>query len=157
MVVADGNGEVVQTRIIPDEIGEIRETVRSMIAGDAVDVLVTTGGTGIARRDVTPEALLPFIEKRLPGLEELVRIKGFEKTPFAVLSRLVCGTSGKSLIVSLPGNPRGAAESLTIIWPALVHGSGLLRGCISDCNGDHTGISHSSSRDVARGGGGKHG
>ncbi|HEY0565078.1 MAG TPA: molybdopterin-binding protein, partial [Terriglobales bacterium] len=90
--------------------------------------IVTTGGTGIAARDVTPEATVQFCERLLPGIPELMRREGAAQTPLAALSRGVCGTRGQTLILNLPGSPRGALDSLRIALPLIPHALALLAG-----------------------------
>ena len=124
---------IVKSTIVPDEIEAIREAVVGLTDDEDLDVVVTAGGTGVGQRDVTPEALTPLIEKRVPGIEELIRAKGAEKTPTAVLSRSVAGTRGRSFLLALPGSPRGAAESLSVVWTAISHAVGILRGEIKEC------------------------
>jgi molybdenum cofactor synthesis domain-containing protein len=99
-----------------------------------VDLVLTSGGTGLGPRDVTPEAILPLIEKSVPGIGELMRLRGAEITPTAVLSRSFAGTRGASLIIALPGSPRGAAECLSAVWPAIPHALELLRGEGQECD-----------------------
>jgi molybdenum cofactor synthesis domain-containing protein len=90
--------------------------------------VVTTGGTGISLRDVTPEATAAVCDKQLPGIAELMRSEGLKKTAFAPLSRAICGTRGKSLILNLPGNPKGALESLSAVLHLVPHAIDLLQG-----------------------------
>jgi molybdopterin biosynthesis enzyme MoaB len=84
-------------------------------------------------RDVTPEALLQLIEREVPGIPELMRAGGVEKTPTAILSRSVAGTVGKALLIALPGSPKGAAECLSAVWPAIPHAIDILRGRVGEC------------------------
>ena len=109
-----------QYKIIPDEIAEI-QTMAKAAAKDHVDLLIFTGGTGLSPRDVTPEALLPIIERRIPGMEETIRNYGQERMPYSMLSRSVAGFIGKTLILALPGSTKGAAESMDAIFPAALH------------------------------------
>jgi len=105
-------------RVLPDDRTAIEETLRAMVA-DEVPLIVTTGGTGPSARDVTPEATRAVIEKELPGLGEIMRMKSFEKVPTAILTRAVAGVAGRSLIVNLPGRPSAIAECLVLIAPAV--------------------------------------
>ncbi len=107
-------------RVIPDEKSYIIRSLR-YYCNLGYDLIITTGGTGVTTRDVTPEATLEVINRRLPGFEEIMRIKGFDKTPNAIISRGVTGICGKTLIVNLPGSPQGATENLQVILPAIPH------------------------------------
>lgn len=128
-----GEAGVAASVIVPDEIDAISDAVRLMSVGGGIDLIVTAGGTGLGERDLTPEAVIPLIEKRIPGIEEIMRAKGFESTPTAILSRSVAGTIGKTLFIALPGSPRGASESLSTVWPAIPHAIDILRGRVGDC------------------------
>lgn len=105
-------------RVLPDDRTAIEETLRLMVA-DGLPLIVTTGGTGPAERDVTPEATRAVIEKELPGFGEIMRVKSFDKVPTAILSRAVAGVAGRSLIVNLPGRPTAIGECLALIAPAI--------------------------------------
>jgi molybdopterin adenylyltransferase len=111
---------------VPDEQPAIENALRSCCS--EAELIVTTGGTGVAPRDVTPEATQKMCDRLLDGLAEVMRLEGRKETPFAALSRAVCGIRGQSLIVNLPGSPRGAATSLLAILPLLSHALGLLAG-----------------------------
>jgi molybdenum cofactor synthesis domain-containing protein len=113
---------------VPDEIVEISSRLAALADGGQVSAIFTTGGTGLAARDVTPEATRTIIDREIPGLPELMRARGRESTPLAVLSRAVAGTRGKVLIVNLPGSPKGAIESLDAIVEVVPHVLELLRG-----------------------------
>jgi len=132
-VLPPGDAAIAARTIVPDEIGAIREAVQKMTDGEHLDIVLTAGGTGIGPRDVTPEAILPLIDKAIPGIAELMRRQGFEVTPNAVLSRAVAGTRGRALLIALPGSPRGAAECLSAVWPAIPHALALLRGEATEC------------------------
>ena len=113
---------------IPDEISEISARLATLADGGQVSAIFTTGGTGVAPRDVTPEATRAVIDREIPGLGELMRACGRQATPLAVLSRSVAGTRGRVLIVNLPGSPKGAVESLDAIVELVPHVLELLRG-----------------------------
>ena len=117
---------VVET--IPDEPAQITARLASLADSGSVSAIFTTGGTGVAARDVTPEATRAAIHREIPGLGELMRARGRETTPLAVLSRAVAGTRGRVLIVNLPGSPKGAIESLDAIVEVVPHVLELLRG-----------------------------
>jgi len=112
--------------IVPDDPELIEAKLHSW--RDVVDLIITTGGTGVSSRDVTPEATRKVIEKELPGFAEAMRAEGLKKTPHSIISRAVCGVSGKCLIVNLPGSPKAVKESLSVILPAIPHTLGLIRG-----------------------------
>jgi molybdenum cofactor synthesis domain-containing protein len=114
--------------VLPDEVLEIGARLATLADGGQISAIFTTGGTGVALRDVTPEATRSVIEREIPGLTELMRARGREATPLAVLSRAVAGTRGRVLIVNLPGSPKGAVESLDAIVELVPHVLELLRG-----------------------------
>lgn len=112
---------VAAAGVLPDEVDAIREALAGQAASGEVDVILTTGGTGVAPRDVTPEATRAVIDKEIPGLGEAMRMAGREKTPRAVLSRAVAGLAGRVLVVNLPGSPKGAMESLETVIELIPH------------------------------------
>jgi len=123
---------VEATEVISDDLELISSTLRGYADRGDINLIVTTGGTGFAPRDNTPEATLKIIEKEAPGLSELMRLKSLDQTPLAPLSRGVCGIRGRTLIINLPGSTRGAIENLTAIRSALPHGIALLAGPTGD-------------------------
>lgn len=120
--------EVVYRDVLPDELPLLREKLISWADGGEVDVILTTGGTGFSQRDVTPEATQAVIHRAAPGLAEAMRSYSLKFTPHAMLSRATAGIRGKTLIVNLPGSPKGAIENLGVILPVLQHAVDLLRG-----------------------------
>jgi molybdopterin adenylyltransferase len=117
---------VIHTSVLPDEKDAI--AARLIECSELTRLVVTTGGTGIAPRDVTPEATLSVIERRIAGVEEKMRQEGAKKTPFAALSRGICGVRGKTLLLNLPGSPAAAMESLQAVIGILPHALELLDG-----------------------------
>ena len=126
MLTADGF-EVVRSAIVPDDQGLIAERLTEWADAPGVDLIVTTGGTGMGRRDVTPEACLSILDKEVPGLAETMRAKTLEFTPMAMLSRSVAGIRGSTLIITLPGSTKGVRECLEVVQPVLHHAIELLQ------------------------------
>ena len=120
-------------KIVPDEKSQIEKELIYLCDELKVDLILTNGGTGFSERDVTPEATKNVIEKYVPGIGEAMRMKSLGITPKAMLSRAIAGIRGKSLIINLPGSPRGAVENLQFILPALPHGIEILKGEASEC------------------------
>jgi len=120
--------QVVAIEILPDDLDTIRQRLEALTDADDCDAVVTSGGTGVGPRDVTPEATRAVIEKEIPGLAELMRSEGVKKTRRAALSRGVVGVRKGKLIVNLPGSPRGARESLESILDLLPHVVDLIQG-----------------------------
>ncbi len=135
-VVKKIKGEVKYYQIIPDEKDIIQEELIKVVDELHLDLILTTGGTGLAKRDVTPDATLAIIEKEVPGISEIIRSESFKKTNRAILSRGVAGIRKESLIINLPGSPKGVRESLEIILEALPHGIEILTGQATECGGN---------------------
>ncbi len=126
-MVQENGWEVVEKLIVPDEIDSLRDTLILWSDSGDMDIILTTGGTGFAPRDVTPEATRFVIDKLAPGLTEVMRAESLKVTPHAMLSRSVAGIRGRALIVNLPGSPKAARENLEVVLPVLGHAVQLLR------------------------------
>ncbi|GAA0324632.1 MogA/MoaB family molybdenum cofactor biosynthesis protein [Bacillus carboniphilus] len=121
-------GDIVSTLIIPDDFNQIEESLISLADHSKCDLILTTGGTGLAERDITPEATKTVIEREVPGIPEAMRMVAFPRTNFSILSRAVAGIRGKTLIINFPGSTKAVKECFSIIKPILPHSLDLLRG-----------------------------
>ena len=119
--------EVIRQEVLPDDLRALREKLAQWADESVADVILTTGGTGFAPRDVTPEATLAVIEREAPGLTEAMRAASATKSPHAVLSRARAGIRGRVVIINLPGSPQAAAQNLEVVLPVLEHAVHLLR------------------------------
>jgi len=131
--VLESTYDVREMVIIPDEIDIIAKTIQDLVDTQCIDLIVTTGGTGVALRDVTPEATRLVIERELPGFAEVMRMESYKITPTAMVSRALCGTRKGSLIINLPGSPRAAVECIGFVLSAIPHTLDKLQGDTKDC------------------------
>ncbi len=131
--MADFPAQVAAYEIIPDEEDVIAEKLKEYADQKKIDLILTTGGTGVSPRDVTPEATRRVIDKEVPGLGEAMRLAGMKVTPLAMLSRAVVGIRRRSLIVNLPGSPQAVRENLVILLPVLKHALEKIQGDPHDC------------------------
>jgi molybdenum cofactor synthesis domain-containing protein len=123
---------IVKYEIVPDEKDVIAATLCDWADSGKVDVILTTGGTGLSKRDVTPEATLAVIEREVPGIAEAMRAKSLEKTPMAMLSRAVAGQRGQCLIINMPGSTKAVRECLEVVLPALPHAVEIIKGEVTE-------------------------
>ena len=137
-ILSNMDVRVADYGIVPDEKELIIEKLVKWADEDNLDVVVTTGGTGLTPRDVTPEATLAVVDRIVPGFAEAMRAESLKKTPRAMLSRAVVGTRGKCLIINLPGSPKAVRECLEVILPALPHAVETLKGQASECGPSET-------------------
>ncbi len=125
--------------VLPDEAQQLIARLIQLADHERADLVITTGGTGLSRRDITPEATLAVIERRVPGMEAAMHAHALTKTPYAMLSRAVIGVRGQTLIINLPGNPKGVRENMEVLLPVLPHALKLLRDeRIEDQEHDHS-------------------
>ncbi len=132
-MLADEELEVCKSLIIPDEKSEIKDAIIKFADKEKFDLILTTGGTGVSPRDVTPDATLEVIEKQIPGMAEAMRRQSMNVTPYAMISRAIAGIRGRCLVVNLPGSPKGAKENLAVILPALKHAIEKIKGDAAEC------------------------
>ena len=124
--------EVARTEIVPDDLEEL-EVLLGELCQQELNLVVTTGGTGLSERDVTPEATLAVIDREVPGMAEAMRAESLKITPHAMISRAVCGLKGSTLVINLPGSPKGARECLEVVMPAVPHALEVASGNAAEC------------------------
>ncbi len=127
----ESNVTISEYVVIPDEKEGIQDKAKNYVS-QGIDIVIFTGGTGLSKRDVTPEALENVIERKIPGIEEAIRSYGQNRTPYSMLSRSVAGTIGNTLVLALPGSTNGAKESMDAIFPSVLHVFGILKGARHD-------------------------
>ncbi len=132
-MIKDLPAEVMDYQIIPDETDIIRSKLMEFADKKKLDLILTTGGTGVSPRDVTPEATRAVIEKELPGMAEAMRAESLKKTPNAMISRAVCGIRKQTLIINLPGSPKAVRENLSVVLPAISHAVEKIKGSQEEC------------------------
>ncbi len=132
-MIAGLGASVVHYEILPDEKTRIVETLMRLSDSGGIDLILTTGGTGVAPRDVTPEATSAVVDRALPGMAEAMRAESLKKNPHAMISRAVAGIRKQTLIVNLPGSPKAVRENLAVILPALPHAVDKIKGDLSEC------------------------
>jgi len=132
-ILAALGARVLKYEIVPDDREVISAKLAEWVDSEGIELILTTGGTGLTPRDVTPEATLAVIDKEVPGFAEAMRAESLKKTPMAVLSRAVAGIRKRSLIINLPGSPRAVRECMEVVSPALNHAIETLRGQSGDC------------------------
>ena len=126
-------GQILSYKVVADDADLISREMIVMADQLGVDLILTTGGTGLGPRDVTPEATLAVVDRQVPGIAEAMRAKSLQLTSRAMLSRAVAGMRNKTLIINLPGSPKGVQECLEVILPALEHGLAIMKGEASEC------------------------
>ena len=144
LLVENIPAEVIAYHVLPDEKDAIQKMLIHMADILHCDLILTTGGTGLAPRDVTPEATRKILEREIPGIAEAIRAAGISHKVTAMLSRGLAGTRGKSLIINLPGSPHAVEEAFQVLLPILTHALELIRGEVSDCQKSSF-LSHSHS------------
>ncbi|MEN6507898.1 MAG: MogA/MoaB family molybdenum cofactor biosynthesis protein [Smithella sp.] len=132
-MLAEAAVEVKHTLIIPDEVDQIQKAIIQFADVEKMDLILTTGGTGVSPRDLTPDATLKVLDKEIPGMAEAMRIASMKITPHAMISRAIAGIRGHSLIINLPGSPKGATENLAVVLPAIPHAIEKIKGDDRDC------------------------
>ena len=135
-IISQLNFDVLKYEVVPDEADIISNKLEAWCDEGGIDLLLTSGGTGLSSRDITPEATLKVIDKVVPGLTEAMRIETMRKKPEAVLSRAIAGIRGDCLIINLPGSPKAVKECLDVILPVLPHAVDILGGRVSECGHD---------------------
>lgn len=129
---SDLDSDIVNYEIVPDEVDVIRQKLVEWADSSETDVIITTGGTGLGERDVTPEATLAVVDRVVPGFAEAMRAKSLSITPMAMLSRATAGVRGRSLIINLPGSSKAVRECLEVVLPAIPHAIDIIKGVVTE-------------------------
>jgi len=131
-IFSDLGSDIASYEIVPDEVDIIRQKLAEWADNKEADVIITTGGTGLGERDVTPEATIAVLDRVVPGLAEAMRAGSLNKTPMAMLSRATAGVRGKCLIINLPGSPKAVRECLEVVLPAIPHAVDIIKGVVTE-------------------------
>lgn len=131
--LAERGVKAVRTEVVPDEEDRIAAALRKWADEEGLEIILTTGGSGVSPRDVTPDATRTVVERTIPGFGERMRGESLKKTPTAIVSRAIAGVRKRSLIIDLPGSPKGAVENLEAVWDAVPHTVAKIRGDDSEC------------------------
>ena len=137
--LAERDVEITEAMTLPDEMEKISAALVEWSDVGRCDLILTTGGTGVAPRDITPEATRKVLDREIPGIGEAMRAASLSKTSFAIISRAVAGIRGRTLIVNLPGSPKGAIENLEAVWAAVPHAVKKIQGDAGDCVPEESG------------------
>jgi molybdopterin adenylyltransferase len=132
-MLEDDGFEIAEYKIVPDRVEDIISAIKEWCDIKKLSLIVTSGGTGLSPSDVTPQAMLKILDFEVPGMAEAMRAESLKKTPHAMISRAMAGVRGTSLIVNLPGSPKGVKENLEVVLPALKHALSKLSGDTRDC------------------------
>jgi len=131
-IFSELDSEIVSYEIVPDELDVIRQKLAEWADSGETDIIITTGGTGLGERDVTPEATMAVVDRVVPGLAEAMRAISLSKTPMAMLSRATAGIRGRCLIINLPGSPKAVRECLEVLLPAIPHAVDIIKGVVTE-------------------------
>ena len=131
-IFSELDSEILSYDIIPDEFDVIRQKLAEWADSGETDIIITTGGTGLGERDVTPEATMAVVDRVVPGLAEAMRAISLSKTPMAMLSRATAGMRGRCLIINLPGSPKAVRECLEVLLPAIPHAIDIIKGVVTE-------------------------
>jgi len=131
-IFSELDSEIVSYEIVPDEFDVIRQKLAEWADSGETDIIITTGGTGLGERDVTPEATMAVVDRVVPGLAEAMRAISLSKTPMAMLSRATAGIRGRCLIINLPGSPKAVRECLEVLLPAIPHAVDIIKGVVTE-------------------------